>query len=94
VPEGIEGRVAYKGSAQAVIYQLVGGIRAGMGYSGSATIPELQQRAKLIRITPAGMREPYARRHDHPGDAELPNRLTPSVGPLRGETGGGTVVTS
>ena len=54
VPEGIEGRVAHKGSAAAVIYQLVGGLRAGMGYCGSATIQELQRKAKVIRITPAG----------------------------------------
>jgi IMP dehydrogenase len=74
VPEGIEGRVAYKGSAQAVIYQLVGGIRAGMGYSGSATIPELQQRAKLIRITPAGMRESHV--HDVTITQETPNYRT------------------
>jgi len=56
VPEGIEGRVAHKGSLAAMIHQLVGGLRAGMGYCGSATIPELQRKAKLIRITAAGAR--------------------------------------
>ena len=60
VPEGIEGRVAHKGTVQAMIHQLVGGLRAGMGYCGSATIPELQRKAKLIRITPAGARESHA----------------------------------
>src|SRR5512138_2722935 len=71
VPEGIEGRVAHKGSAQAVIYQLVGGLRAGMGYCGTATIPELQRKAKLIRITPAGARESHV--HDVQITKEAPN---------------------
>src|ERR687891_1360182 len=55
VPEGIEGRVAHKGSAAAVIHQLVGGLRAGMGYCGAGTIPDLQRKAKIVRITPAGV---------------------------------------
>jgi IMP dehydrogenase len=71
VPEGIEGRVAHKGSAAAVIHQLVGGLRAGMGYCGSATIPELQRKAKLIRITPAGARESHV--HDVTITKEAPN---------------------
>ena len=71
VPEGIEGRVAHKGSAQAVIHQLMGGLRAGMGYCGSATIPELQRKAKLIRITPAGVRESHV--HDVTITKEAPN---------------------
>jgi IMP dehydrogenase len=71
VPEGIEGRVAHKGSAQAVIHQLVGGMRAGMGYCGSGTIPELQRKAKLIRITPAGVRESHV--HDVTITKEAPN---------------------
>src|SRR6476660_265388 len=71
VPEGIEGRVAHKGSAQAVIYQLMGGLRAGMGYCGSGTIPELQRRAKMIRITPAGVRESHV--HDVAITKEAPN---------------------
>jgi IMP dehydrogenase len=71
VPEGIEGRVAHKGSAAAVIYQLVGGLRAGMGYCGSATIPELQRKAKIIRITPAGARESHV--HDVTITKEAPN---------------------
>jgi len=71
VPEGIEGRVAHKGSAAAVIYQLMGGLRAGMGYCGAGTIPELQRKAKLVRITPAGMRESHV--HDVTITKEAPN---------------------
>ncbi len=71
VPEGIEGRVAHKGSVAAMIHQLVGGLRAGMGYCGSPTIPELQRRAKLIRITPAGARESHV--HDVTITKEAPN---------------------
>jgi IMP dehydrogenase len=71
VPEGIEGRVAHKGSAAAVIHQLMGGLRAGMGYCGSGTIPELQRKARLIRITPAGVRESHV--HDVTITKEAPN---------------------
>ena len=71
VPEGIEGRVAHKGSAAAVIHQLVGGLRAGMGYTGSGTIPELQRKATIIRITPAGARESHV--HDVTITKEAPN---------------------
>jgi IMP dehydrogenase len=71
VPEGIEGRVAHKGSVAAMIHQLVGGLRAGMGYCGAPTIPELQRRAKLIRITPAGARESHV--HDVTITKEAPN---------------------
>ncbi|MCB1519335.1 MAG: IMP dehydrogenase [Hyphomicrobiaceae bacterium] len=60
VPEGVEGQVPYKGPADAVLHQLVGGLRAGMGYCGAATIPELQERAKFVRISPAAMRESHA----------------------------------
>jgi IMP dehydrogenase len=62
VPEGIEGRVAHKGSVAAMIHQLVGGLRAGMGYCGSPDIPSLQRDARLIRVTPAGHREGHV--HD------------------------------
>src|SRR6187200_3675939 len=62
VPEGIEGRVAHKGSMAMVIHQLVGGLRAGMGYCGAPTIPDLQRDAKFIRITNAGLRESHV--HD------------------------------
>ena len=71
VPEGIEGRVAHKGSAAAVIHQLMGGLRAGMGYCGSGTIPELQRKAVLIRVTPAGARESHV--HDVTITKEAPN---------------------
>jgi IMP dehydrogenase len=71
VPEGIEGRVAHKGSVAAMVHQLIGGLRAGMGYCGSPTIPELQRKAKLIRITPAGARESHV--HDVQITKEAPN---------------------
>jgi IMP dehydrogenase len=62
VPEGIEGRVAYKGTLADMVTQLVGGLRAGMGYTGCHDISELQQKAKFIRITSAGLRESHV--HD------------------------------
>jgi IMP dehydrogenase len=71
VPEGIEGRVAHKGSVAAMIHQLVGGLRAGMGYCGSADIPSLQRDAKMIRVTPAGHREGHV--HDVIITKEAPN---------------------
>jgi IMP dehydrogenase len=71
VPEGIEGRVAHKGSVAGLIYQLVGGLRAGMGYCGCATIGDLQRKAQLIRITPAGFRESHV--HDVAITKEAPN---------------------
>ena len=71
VPEGIEGRVAHKGSVAAMVHQLVGGVRAGMGYCGTATIPELQLTAKLVRITPAGAHESHV--HDVTITKEAPN---------------------
>ncbi len=71
VPEGIEGRVPYKGSISALIEQLVGGLRAGMGYCGARTIPILQREAKLIRITAAGARESHV--HDVAITKEAPN---------------------
>ena len=71
VPEGIEGRVAHKGSVAAMIHQLVGGLRAGMGYCGCAGIRELQRDAKIIRITPAGFRESHV--HDVAITKEAPN---------------------
>jgi IMP dehydrogenase len=71
VPEGIEGRVAHKGSVAAMILQLVGGLRAGMGYTGSANIPALQRNAKMIRVSPAGLREGHV--HDVIITKEAPN---------------------
>jgi IMP dehydrogenase len=71
VPEGIEGRVAHKGSVAAMIHQLVGGLRAGMGYCGCADIPALQREARMIRVTPAGHREGHV--HDVIITKEAPN---------------------
>jgi IMP dehydrogenase len=71
VPEGIEGRVAHKGSVAAMIHQLVGGLRAGMGYCGTGDIPTLQRDARLIRVTPAGHREGHV--HDVVITKEAPN---------------------
>ncbi len=71
VPEGIEGRVPHKGTVAAMIHQLVGGLRAGMGYCGAATIADLQRDAQLIRITAAGVRESHV--HDVVITKESPN---------------------
>jgi IMP dehydrogenase len=71
VPEGIEGRVAHKGSVAAMIHQLMGGLRAGMGYTGCATIPALQRDAKMIRVSSAGLREGHV--HDVIITKEAPN---------------------
>src|SRR3954465_13838242 len=71
VPEGIEGRVPYKGPLADLVYQLVGGLRAGMGYCGAPTIPELQERAKFLRVTVAVLRESHV--HDVIITKEAPN---------------------
>jgi IMP dehydrogenase len=71
VPEGIEGRVPYKGSLLAVIHQLLGGIRASMGYTGSQTIDILHDKAQFVRVTSAGMRESHV--HDVMITKEAPN---------------------
>lgn len=71
VPEGIEGRVPYKGPVANVIHQLVGGLRASMGYTGCATIEEMQNKAEFVRITGAGLRESHV--HDVTITAEAPN---------------------
>ncbi|HKX35683.1 MAG TPA: IMP dehydrogenase, partial [Rhizorhapis sp.] len=74
VPEGIEGQVPYKGPAKDVIHQLVGGVRAAMGYTGARTIEELQKRARFIRITNAGLSESHV--HDVTITREAPNYPT------------------
>jgi IMP dehydrogenase len=74
VPEGIEGRVPYKGTLSGVIYQLVGGVRSGMGYCGCRTIAELQKNARFIRQTLAGLREGHV--HDVIITKEAPNYRT------------------
>jgi IMP dehydrogenase len=74
VPEGIEGRVPYKGSLLAVIHQLLGGIRASMGYTGSQTINIMHEKAQFVRVTSAGMRESHV--HDVAITKEAPNYRT------------------
>ena len=74
VPEGIEGRVPYKGPLSGVLHQLVGGVRSGMGYVGAGTLDELHSRARLIRVTLAGLREGHA--HDVLITKEAPNYRT------------------
>jgi IMP dehydrogenase len=71
VPEGIEGRVAYKGPLANLVYQLIGGLRAGMGYVGASTIDEMKHKARFIRITNAGLRESHP--HDIAITKEAPN---------------------
>ena len=71
VPEGIEGRVSYRGPLSAVAHQLVGGLRQSMFYVGASTIPELQERGKFIRITQASLKESHP--HDIQMTAEAPN---------------------
>lgn len=71
VPEGVEGRVPYKGGVADTIFQLVGGIRSGMGYCGCPTIPELQERAEFVKITGAGLKESHP--HDIYITKEAPN---------------------
>ncbi len=71
VPEGIEGRVPYRGPLAATIYQLIGGLRAGMGYLGCDSIEKLRQNAKFVKITPAGLRESHV--HDVIITKESPN---------------------
>jgi IMP dehydrogenase len=74
VPEGIEGQVPYKGPVRDIIHQLVGGVKAAMGYTGSPTIAELQKRAKFVRITNAGLSESHV--HDVSITREAPNYPT------------------
>jgi IMP dehydrogenase len=71
VPEGIEGRVAYKGSVLQIIYQLIGGVRSSMGYCGCRTIEDMRQKAEFVQITSAGMRESHV--HDVQITKEAPN---------------------
>ena len=71
VPEGVEGRVAYKGSLVAIVHQLIGGVRAAMGYTGSSTIEEMRTRPEFVQITGAGMKESHV--HDVTITKEPPN---------------------
>ena len=74
VPEGIEGRVPYRGALTSILYQLVGGLRAGMGYTGSATVAELRRNGRFVRITSQGLRESHV--HDVIITEEAPNYRT------------------
>ncbi len=74
VPEGIEGRVPYRGPVSTIIHQLVGGLRAALGYTGSASIAELQRNVQFLRITNAGLRESHV--HDVAITREAPNYWT------------------
>jgi IMP dehydrogenase len=75
VPEGVEGQVAYKGAVGHVVHQLVGGLRAGMGYLGAKDLTELRARAQFIRISPAAMRESHT--HSISITRESPNYNVP-----------------
>ena len=85
VPEGIEGQVPYKGPVDGVLHQLVGGLRAGMGYVGAANLNALRERARFVRVSPAGRgREPSARRRPDARGSELPaQRMISSLASLR-----------
>ncbi|RXM21788.1 IMP dehydrogenase, partial [Citrobacter sp. AAK_AS5] len=74
VPEGIEGQVPYKGPARDVLHQLVGGLKAAMGYTGAATLADLRERAQFVQITNAGLRESHV--HDVTITREAPNYPT------------------
>jgi IMP dehydrogenase len=71
VPEGIEGRVPHRGSLASIVFQLVGGLRSGMGYTGCRTIHELRTRARFLRVTAQGLRESHV--HDVIITEEAPN---------------------
>jgi IMP dehydrogenase len=71
VPEGVEGRVPYKGGLVAIMHQLLGGVRAAMGYTGSSTIEEMRTRPQFVQITGAGMKESHV--HDVTITKEPPN---------------------
>ena len=71
VPEGVSGRVAYKGSVSKIVYQLAGGLRSGMGYNGAKTISELQKKAKFVRISNSALKESHP--HDLTGIKDAPN---------------------
>ena len=74
VPEGVEGRVPYKGALSETVYQMMGGLRSGMGYCGCRTIADLQQNGRFVRITNAGLKESHP--HDISITKEAPNYST------------------
>jgi IMP dehydrogenase len=71
VPEGIEGRVPFKGELSSTVYQMVGGLRAAMGYCGAASVAEMQRKAQFVRMSDAGLRESHP--HDIHITKEAPN---------------------
>ena len=71
VPEGVEGRVAYQGTVEDTVFQLIGGLRAGMGYCGSKDIPTLHEKARFVKITSASLKESHP--HDIQITKEAPN---------------------
>jgi IMP dehydrogenase len=71
VPEGVEGQVPYRGPLAAVVHQLIGGLQQSMFYVGARTVPELQEKGRFIRITPAGLKESHP--HDIQMTVEAPN---------------------
>jgi IMP dehydrogenase len=71
VPEGIEGRTIYRGPVEKIIYQLIGGLRSGMGYNGAKTIKDLQKKAEVVKITGAGLKESHP--HDITITKDAPN---------------------
>ena len=71
VPEGIEGKVPYRGSASAIVHQLLGGVRSGMGYVGAGDIAQLQEKARFVRISSSGLKESHV--HDVSITKEAPN---------------------
>jgi IMP dehydrogenase len=71
VPEGVEGRVPHKGPVGNIVHQLIGGLRAAMGYTGNTTIGDMQKNCTFVRITPAGLRESHV--HDVAVTREAPN---------------------
>ncbi|MCI8506034.1 MAG: IMP dehydrogenase, partial [Lachnospiraceae bacterium] len=71
VPEGVEGRVAYKGTVEDTVFQLIGGIRSGMGYCGAPDIPTLQEKAEFVKISAASLKESHP--HDIHITKEAPN---------------------
>ena len=77
VPEGIEGKVPYRGPIAEMIYQLLGGLRSGMGYTGAATIEELHRKARFVQISAAGLRESHV--HDVIITKEAPNYRTEGI---------------
>ena len=83
VPEGVEGRVSYRGPLSDFVFQLVGGLRAGMGYCGTQTIPELRDRARFVRVSAASMAESHP--HDIAITRESPNYSMGGTNTGRGE---------